>query len=151
MYKRNIFLYLFLFFTINLTANVVGATKGEFSVNQGNATYNLEILTPKGTAGLKPTLSILYSSANNMNGLLGVGFSLNGLSQISKCNQTLFSEKQDSSRNYNYCIDEQKLVLKNSTGSYGSNTEYKTEIDTYSKNYKRFIRMDCLYKRWFYL
>ena len=132
-HSLKLFIVLFLSFVVKLSANVVGATKGEFNVAQGNAGYNLEILTPKGTAGLKPSLSISYSSANNMNGLLGVGFSLNGLSQISKCNQTLFSEKKDTTRNYNYCIDGQKLVTKNSNDSYGTNTEYRTEIDSYSK------------------
>ncbi|WP_072682471.1 FG-GAP-like repeat-containing protein [Arcobacter sp. LA11] len=117
----------------NVNAQIVGATKGKFNVSNGTASYSLEIVMPKGTAGLKPSLSIDYSSSNNFNGLLGVGFSLSGLSQISKCNQTLFSEKKDSSRNYNYCIDGQKLVTKNSSTTYGSNTTYKTEVDTYAK------------------
>jgi YD repeat-containing protein len=116
-----------------LSASIVGTTKGEFSVNQGTASYNVEIVTPKGVAGLKPSLSINYNSSNNFNGLVGVGFSISGISQISKCNQTLFNEKKDSSRNYNYCLDGQKLVTKDSNTTYGNNTEYKTKIDSYSK------------------
>ncbi len=116
-----------------INANVVGSTKGEFSVNQGSANYSLPIELPKGVAGLKPNLAISYNSSNRMNGALGVGFSLNGLSQISKCNETLFVEKKDTSKDFNYCLDGQTLVLKNSLNSYGSNTEYKTEVDSYSK------------------
>jgi len=127
-------LFILISLFISLNANTItGATKGEFSVNQGSAVYNLEIITPKGEAGLKPSLSISYNSSNGANGLLGVGFSLNGLSTISKCNQTLFSEKSDNSRDYNYCLDGQKLVLKSSNDTYGSNTEYKTEFDNYSQ------------------
>ncbi len=129
----HILILIIVMFVYTNASNIVGATKGEFSVNQGNASYDLEIVTPKGVAGLKPKLSISYNSANNFNGILGVGFSLNGLSQISKCNQTSFSQKSNSSRNYNYCLDGQELVIKYMSEIYGSNTEYKTKIDSYAK------------------
>lgn len=133
---RRLLLLLVLFYSYSLGA-IVGATKGDFGVNQGSANYNLEIITPKGTAGLKPSLSISYNSSNNFDGVLGVGFSLNGLSQITKCNQRLFSEKKDSSRNYNYCLDGQKLLTYNTTDIYGTNVRYITEINNYSKIVKQ--------------
>jgi hypothetical protein len=130
----NILLILVLFSLNVFASSIVGATKGEFNVSSGSATYNLEIVTPKGIAGLKPSLSINYNSSNNFNGILGVGFSLGGISTINKCNQKLFKEKKDSSRNYNYCLDGQKLVLKSQGRKYGTyNTEYRTYIDSYSK------------------
>ncbi len=129
---KNIMILLLVALTY-INASVIGATKGEFAVNQGSANYSLEIITPKGTAGLKPSLSFSYNSSNNFDGVLGVGFSLNGLSQITKCNQRLFSEKKDSSRNYNFCLDGQKLLTYSNSSTYGSNTRYITEINNYSK------------------
>lgn len=127
-----IILFLFLFTSTGFS-EIIGATKGKFSVNQGSAIYDLEIVTPKGIAGLKPKLSIVYNSSSSANGLLGKGFSISGLSSISKCNQSLFTDKQDSSRNYNYCLDGQELVTKVKGEVYGLNVEYKTKIDNYSK------------------
>ncbi len=126
-------LLLLAIFSFNAYA-IVGATKGSADVSQGNFTYNVEILTPKGVAGLKPELKINYNSSNNVNSILGVGFSLIGVDSITKCNETLFSEKQDPSRNYNYCLNGQKLLLVDDTQEYGSkDSEYKTELNNHQK------------------
>jgi RHS repeat-associated protein len=126
-------LLLLLFIATNAWA-IVGTTKGSADVTQGSLTYDIEILTPKGTAGVKPTLGVNYNSSSNANSILGVGFSLQGLSVISRCNETLFAEKQDTSRSYNYCLDGQKLLLTDTQSSYGgTNTEYKTEINNHAK------------------
>ncbi|WP_217994607.1 hypothetical protein, partial [Sulfurospirillum arcachonense] len=122
----------------SLYASIVGATKGSVDVSSGSLTYDLEIITPKGIAGLKPSVGINYNSSSNMNSLLGVGFSLAGLSSITKCNETLFSEKQDSSRSFNYCLDGQKLLLVDDSNIYGSNgSEYRTEINSQKKIIKK--------------
>ena len=114
--------------------SIVGSTKGKGSVNNGDFNYILDIKTPKGIDGLKPKLSINYNSASNTNSILGVGFSLSGLSQISKCNQNTFKEKQDTSINYNYCLDGQKLLLVNQYEKYANpNTEYKTALNSHRK------------------
>ncbi|PHQ90000.1 MAG: hypothetical protein COB42_05795, partial [Sulfurimonas sp.] len=113
---------------------IVGATKGSADVAQGNFTYDLEIITPKGIAGLSPSLSLNYNSANTVNSIFGVGFSLSGLSSIAQCNETLFSEKADTSRDFNYCLDGSKLLLVNEAQEYGADgTEYKTEVNSHSK------------------
>ncbi|WP_373003651.1 RHS repeat domain-containing protein [Sulfurimonas sp.] len=122
-----------LFLSINAYA-IVGATKGSADVAQGSFTYDVEIITPKGVSGLQPSLKLNYNSSNSVNSIFGVGFSISGLSSITKCNESLFSEKEDSSRNYNYCLDGQKLLLVDTAVEYGSdNSEYKTEINNHSK------------------
>jgi len=126
-------LLLLVFLSINAYA-IVGATKGSADVAQGSFTYDIEIITPKGVSGLQPSLKLNYNSSNSVNSIFGVGFSISGLSSITKCNESLFSEKEETSRNYNYCLDGQKLLLVDSAAEYGSdNSEYKTEINNHSK------------------
>jgi RHS repeat-associated protein len=124
---------LVLLFNVSLHA-IVGATKGNVDVAQGNLTYNVDVLLPKGISGLKPGLKLSYNSSNSTNSVLGVGFSLEGVSLVSKCNETLFAEKQDNSRTYNYCLDGQKLLLTDEASTYGeNNTQYRTKTNSQNK------------------
>ena len=67
----------------------VGLTAGEFRVDEsGAATYQLPLNLPQGTAGVVPQLGLSYSSSNTSEGPLGVGWSLSGLSSITRCPQT---------------------------------------------------------------
>ena len=67
----------------------VFTTLGQFSVGgDGAATYNIPIQVPPGAAGMTPKLSLTYSSSGS-NGILGMGWGLDGLSQISRCPTTL--------------------------------------------------------------
>ncbi|WP_419768876.1 RHS repeat-associated core domain-containing protein [Arcobacter sp.] len=137
-FYKSFFIFLLMCSFSALHAEIVGATKGSVDVSQGSLTYDMEILTPKGIAGLKPSLGINYNSSNSINSFLGTGFSLTGLSSIIKCNQSLFSEKNDSSRTYNYCLDGQRLLLVDTSDVYGStDSEYRTEINTFSKIIKK--------------
>lgn len=62
----------------------VGKIVDEFNVTpNGQFNYEIPITTVSGTGGMVPQLSISYSSANK-SGLLGYGFDLTGLSQISR-------------------------------------------------------------------
>jgi len=117
--------------------NFVGATKGEFSVNQGMTEYNLKIAVPPGVAGMSPKLSLHYSSGAG-NGYMGLGWRLDGVSSITRCAQTeatdgishKFGVKYNSQDRF--CLDGQRLI--NIRGTYGANnTEYRTEINNYSK------------------
>ena len=73
----------FIFTNVSIGAPEVGTIKGNFNVTPtGQAHYSIPIDVPPGTAGMTPALSIVYdsSSSNTRNGLLGAGFSLDGLS-----------------------------------------------------------------------
>lgn len=118
------------------SGSVVGMISGEFNVSpSGAATYSIPITVPPGTAGMEPDLSIQYSS-QGQNGLLGIGWSLGGLSAISRCPASLVHDGRIDPVDFDsldrLCLDGQRLV---STGSnYGkSGNEYRTEIDSYSR------------------
>jgi hypothetical protein len=109
---------------------------GSFSVGQtGAANYSIPVATPPGTAGLVPSLSLDYSS-HGANGLLGVGWSLGGLPSIGRCARTLAQDGVLGGVNFDgndrFCLDGQRLIAV--SGAYGADgTEYRTEIDSYSK------------------
>ncbi|WP_191968645.1 RHS repeat-associated core domain-containing protein [Cellvibrio sp. KY-GH-1] len=112
---------------------VVGSTSGQFRVSEsGAATYSVPLELPDGVAGVAPQLSFDYSSMSG-NGLLGQGWSLSGLSAITRCRQTLVQDNQSLpirwSGDDRFCFDGQRLMLV--SGVYGaSDSEYRTEIDS---------------------
>ncbi|MDH5824924.1 FG-GAP-like repeat-containing protein [Luteimonas sp. RD2P54] len=66
----------------------VAATAAEFRVDEsGAATYSVPIYAVPGTAGVVPQLSLNYSSQGGY-GPLGKGWSIGGLSAISRCRAT---------------------------------------------------------------
>nr|VFK45345.1 MAG: virulence plasmid B protein [Candidatus Kentron sp. SD]VFK49718.1 MAG: virulence plasmid B protein [Candidatus Kentron sp. SD]VFK80067.1 MAG: virulence plasmid B protein [Candidatus Kentron sp. SD] len=67
---------------------LVGSIPGQLSVRQGAAVYTIPIEVPPGVAGMQPDLAITYNS-NAGNGLLGMGFSLSGLSAIPRRNLSI--------------------------------------------------------------
>ncbi|NNJ84114.1 MAG: hypothetical protein HKP13_04135, partial [Gammaproteobacteria bacterium] len=114
---------------------LVGSIPGQLTVEQGAAVYTIPIQVPSGVAGMQPDLAITYNS-NAGNGLLGVGFSLSGFSVITRCGKTIAQDgvkggvyHDDRDR---FCIDGQRLIaISGSDG--GDGTEYRTEIDGYSR------------------
>src|SRR4051794_39664122 len=70
-------------------APLAGHTAGQFQVGEsGAATYTVPVTALPGTSGLEPQLAFSYNSQGN-NSLLGVGWSLSGLSVISRCPATV--------------------------------------------------------------
>jgi len=63
---------------------VPGATAAEFKVEQGTASYRIPLTLPPGIGGMKPELSLSYSSRGG-DGPIGSGWSIEGLSAISVC------------------------------------------------------------------
>ncbi len=105
---------------------------GELSVTpSGAASYQLPLLSPPGI--IKPALSLQYSSQAG-NGPLGMGWSLGGLSQLSRCPRVKTIDGVDDgtlqfNSNDRLCLDGQRLILV--SGTYGANNaEYRTQIDS---------------------
>lgn len=122
----------------SLHANAAVHTPGKLSVSElGAATYTVPLAMPPGTAGMAPSLSLTFNSQSN-GGLMGKGWSLSGLSSITRCAQT---PSQDGTvlgavqfnANDRFCLDGQRLVISNGL-AYGANgAEYRTENDSFSK------------------
>ncbi|TQF17842.1 hypothetical protein FJV41_01485 [Myxococcus llanfairpwllgwyngyllgogerychwyrndrobwllllantysiliogogogochensis] len=107
----------------------------------GTATVSLPLWVPPGRAGLQPSLSIVYDS-NASDGLLGPGFNLAGLSQITLCpnsfarDNALHSvdfmpdEALDAKNRYSraWCLDGVRLVPAGGSDARA----FKTEHDTYA-------------------
>lgn len=123
------------------TDNVDGITPGrieggDFSVtHDGAATYTLPLWVPPGRLGIQPQLSLQYHSRGG-NGLLGVGWSLAGLSQITRGKQTIADDGgtdpvrfTETDRLY---LDGERLILTGGTQGE-ENSEYRTKRDTFTK------------------
>ncbi|WP_291558132.1 SpvB/TcaC N-terminal domain-containing protein [Comamonas sp. SCN 65-56] len=121
---------------VALAATVPGAIPGSHEVSPTGAfTYTIPVAVPPGVAGIEPKLSLVYNSQSG-NGLLGIGWSLSGLSVIYRCPKTYAQDGVHGGVNYDandrYCLDGQRLVAIN--GAYGGNgTEYRTESESYSR------------------
>jgi hypothetical protein len=115
---------------------LVGRLPGEFGVDgSGAATYEIPIDVPEGTNGLSPDLSVVYNSMADDGGL-GVGWSLAGLSAITRCPSTLDQDQVvrgvELTSNDRFCLDGNKL--RTTSGTYGANgATYQTELETLSR------------------
>ncbi len=120
-------------YTIN-TSLAVGSTPGTLLAS-GSAGYQIPINVPAGTNSLQPTISLNYIS-NFSDGLLGTGWSIGGLSAITRVNRTLYhdgiSDPVRGTISDRYALDGNRMIVIN--GTYGtSGSEYRTEIETFSK------------------
>jgi hypothetical protein len=120
-----------------LASAAVGRTPGTASVTPaGAAAYSIALDLPPGTAGLTPALSLEYRHSQH-GGLLGVGWSLGGLSQISRCPRTAAQDGAPAPVEYSlqdrFCLDGQRLVAVNGVAYGAAGSEYRTEIETYAR------------------
>jgi RHS repeat-associated protein len=115
--------------------SLAGSMEGRFKVDErGAATYELGILAARGTAGVTPRISLNYSSSDG-DGVAGPGWSIGGLSAITRCRQTPAQDNNSTAIGLNgddrFCLDGQRLILI--TGVYGGNGSiYRTELDSYA-------------------
>lgn len=115
---------------------VVGKIPGEFAVSpSGAATYRIPIEVPPGVAGMQPQLALSYNSQAG-NGIMGMGWNIEGLSAITRCPKTMATDGVRGGVNFNtedrFCLDGQRLI--NVAGAYGTaGSEYRTEIESFSK------------------
>lgn len=114
----------------------VMAIQGSFAVSpSGAATYTIPVQVPPGVAGIEPNLTLVYNSQGG-NGLLGVGWSMAGLSNITRCPQTRIQDSAITGVNFSstdrFCLDGQRLMLV--SGTYGAaGSTYQTEIESFSR------------------
>ncbi|WP_213609526.1 FG-GAP-like repeat-containing protein [Pseudoalteromonas sp.] len=112
------------------TNDYVGTIAAESSVTpSGEFTYNIPITLGEATGGLKPSVSLSYSSTPR-NGHVGVGFNIGGLSAITRCEKNMETDGVASSVNLDkddmFCLDSQRLILKTGQTYGANNTEYRT-------------------------
>jgi RHS repeat-associated protein len=118
-----------------IRTSTVGGLHGDFQVtDDGVATYSIPLNLPPGVNGLSPSIGITYDHLGP-NGLLGVGFSLSGMSSISRCPRTqsedgyhrgLWLDGADR-----LCLDGLPLLLE--SGFYGQTATYVTKPNSFSK------------------
>jgi RHS repeat-associated protein len=93
---------------------------------------------------MEPELALVYNS-HGATGLLGVGWSLTGLSRITRCRRVVAKDGEareiqfaDGPTGDRYCLDNQRLVVVGGPNGVqspygGDGTEYRTEIDMQAK------------------
>jgi hypothetical protein len=122
--------------SLHAQTTVAGQTPGALRVTEsGAAEYRIPIRVPPGIAGLEPKLALAYNSQGG-NGLLGVGWNLEGLSAITRCPRTMAQDGARGGVNYDandrFCLDGQRLIA--TSGAYGADgTEYRTERESFTK------------------
>ena len=110
----------------------VGRIQGSFNVSAtGSAQYAIPIWVPFSTNVHMPKLSLTYDSRGE-NGRLGPGWSLTGLSAITRCNLTTAQDSTPQAILLNrldgYCLDGRRLRLV--SGNYGAvGATYQTELE----------------------
>ena len=115
----------------------VGAIPGEINVSSmGTASYTIPIEVVPGTQGLEPNLSIVYNSSGGM-GLLGMKWSLSGISAVTRCNRTPYHDDELAyfffGNQDRFALNGERLV-QISDGNYGWNgEEHATEVENYSR------------------
>jgi len=108
---------------------------GQASTDGGAAQYHIPIVVPPGRADMQPDLALVYNSRSG-NGVMGMGWTISGLSSIHRCPQTPEQDGQTLGVSYSntdrLCLDGQRLVAV--SGAYGqAGTQYRTEIDSYAR------------------
>lgn len=137
--KNLIFTFLISSFLLPATAEtLVGSLPGEAHVdNKGTANYTISLTVPPGTAGMQPELAIAYNSRNE-NGQLGIGFSLEGLSAITRAPADRIHDGLIDGVDFDeydrLLLDNQRLILISTDKEYGEDgSEYRTEIESFRK------------------
>ena len=123
--------------TTDLPAGVTapaGTIQGSFAVSSdGGATYAMPLVVPAGRAGMQPTLAINYDSSAG-DGIVGMGFSLSGLSAITRCPRNMAQDGTIRGVRYDekdaFCLDGKRLVQ---VGEKSGVIEYRTFPDTFTK------------------
>ncbi len=119
--------------------SAVAKTEGVASVSGGASSYSVEMVLPPGRLGMKPSVSLNYSSRGG-NGVAGMGWSLSATSMIHRCDPIADLDGYNGAISFQtgangvgtvdpLCLDGNRLkLISGSNGAAGSS--YRTEIDT---------------------
>ena len=131
---------------------------GSFDIGPvGNATYNIPVDLPPGTAGLKPDISIVYNSFSG-DGVMGKGFSLSAISSITRANTTVFHNGyisdikfDNTDKNiviYGHNIRDGSMFgsMLNILNAKWYENEENTNITLYTENEKCMYKVFSIYK-----
>ena len=115
----------------------LGRTPGSAWVSDdGEASYSIPVDIPPGTNGLTPAVSIDYRHRTR-GGLLGVGWSVGGLSQVTRCARTFaqdgVAEPAGKFTDERFCLDGQRLKVVNGAVYGAVNAEYRTEVESFAR------------------
>ncbi len=114
----------------------VGTLPGKLSVlPTGNAVYKIPIEVPPGIGNMTPKLSFTYNSGIN-GGIMGYGWSLSGLSRISRSAGTYYyngAPKEIDFSDDQLVLDGRKLILTDQNSN-----EYRYEEDNMDRIYKNY-------------
>ncbi len=130
-------------------SDAVSATAAEFRVDEsGQATYSIPIYAVPGTSGVTPELTLSYSSQSG-DGPVGKGWSIGGLSSITRCRATreagdfIGAATPDGnpapinfSATDRFCIDGQRLIPSSATCPAASGmtaVALATEVDSFQR------------------
>ena len=114
--------------------SATGCKQPVFDVDpSGQAIYRIPVEVPPGIAGLEPNLELCYSHRQS-DQILGVGWSLSGLSAITRIKANYATDGFNGGINYDandrYALDGQRLI--NIEGDYGAgDTVYYTEMQSW--------------------
>jgi len=113
----------------------IGYLPGSAGVSaSGRATYSIPLAIPAGVAGMQPELSLHYASGGH-NGALGIGWTLNGTSQITRCHKTLRTDGVTAGIEFKdtdaFCLNGEKLI----SVAHPAETwpEYRTEANPFDR------------------
>ena len=136
--------------TSSSSSSPVCAFGGTFDVSSlGAATYTIPIDVPVGLGGMRPNISLTYSSQSSF-GLAGLGFNLSGLSSITRGPKSVWQDGVSSGISYKddddaFYLDGERLIRDDNGYCLVSNHKVKaykkkmrvyvnkTEYDTYKK------------------
>ncbi|WP_312769846.1 polymorphic toxin type 23 domain-containing protein [Epilithonimonas sp.] len=113
--KKIYILLLIPFFNLYFNQSLFQDTQGSIDVNGGGQLqYTLPIAIPPGIRSVAPDIKLSYTSGNG-NGLVGYGWSLSGITSISRTGKTLDKDSEVSGVNLNYSpfqFNGQRLIYK---------------------------------------
>ena len=131
-------------------AGACGATNATAQIsvsNAGGPSYSQTVAVPPGIGGMQPNLSLMYAGGG-VNGPVGHGWSLQGISMVTRCPATRYTDGQPQGVVFGpadkLCLDGQRLIQTDASGSVATFPqaddakglssgwrEYRTEKDSY--------------------